>query len=66
MRRFVVCENIRRYRQMLANETNAERRRVIEGLLAEETEIWAGLLGPDATGDEAGDADEIKPAQESY
>lgn len=57
MQKFVVGENIRRYRQMLESENDDERRSLIERLLAEETEIWAGLLDP-------ADVDHIDEAQE--
>jgi len=43
MRKFVVSKNIHRYRTLLASEANPARRAVIERLLAEEQEIWAGL-----------------------
>ena len=58
MRKFVICQNIDRYRRLLANETNEARRRMLERLLAEEEEIWE-LMKPDGTRGNPGD----KPAK---
>lgn len=43
MRRFVACQNLERYRRLLANETNAERRATLESLLANEERRLADL-----------------------
>ena len=40
MRKFVIWQNIDRYRRLLGHETNEARRRMLERLLAEEEEIW--------------------------
>ena len=45
MRTFVAWQNIERYRELLAKETDEHRRRTLEKLLAEEERIWAGLTG---------------------
>jgi hypothetical protein len=51
MRRFLAWRNLERYRKLLAAETDPARRAVLERLLAEEQEIWAGL------NDDGGDPD---------
>jgi len=43
MRSFVAWQNIERYRELLAKETDETRRRTLENLLAEEERIWADL-----------------------
>ena len=48
LRRFISWQSMQRYRTMLETETDGRRRQVIENLLAEEEEIWAGL-GEDDT-----------------
>jgi hypothetical protein len=49
MRKFVAWQNLERYRRLLAEATSEQQRAVLEKLLAEEEEIWAGLTddGPD-------------------
>jgi hypothetical protein len=44
LRRFVTRQNIERYRRILSTETDDARRRAIMKLLAEEEEIWTGLV----------------------
>jgi hypothetical protein len=43
MKKFIVTQNIDRYRRLLANEANAAKRAVLERLLAEDLEIWNGI-----------------------
>lgn len=47
MRKFIAWQNLERYRRLLANEATPERRVILERLLAEEEEIWAGLADED-------------------
>ena len=47
MRRFIAWQNVKRYRRLLVCEPTESRRAVLEKLLAEEEEIWAGLMDDD-------------------
>ena len=43
MRKFIVNQNIERYRRLLQRETDKQLRAVLERLLAEEKEVWESL-----------------------
>jgi hypothetical protein len=47
MRKFIAWQNVERYRRLLAYESTESRRAILEKLLAEEEEIWAGLTEDD-------------------
>lgn len=50
MRKFVAWQNLERYRRLLAETSDEHQRAVLQKLLVEEEEIWAGLVddAPDA------------------
>ena len=43
MRKLINWPNLDRYRGLLASETDERRRALLERLIAEEQQIWAGL-----------------------
>jgi hypothetical protein len=47
MRKFVAWQNLERYRRLLAEATDDHQRAVLQKLLAEEEEVWAGLVDDD-------------------
>ena len=49
MRSFVAWRNIERYRDLLNKETDEQRRRTLENLLAEEEKTWASLSEQEAS-----------------
>jgi hypothetical protein len=62
MQRFIAWQNLERYRKLLAAETDPARRAVLERLLAEEQEIWAGLSDDNGDPDKSDMSDDPNDA----
>ena len=45
MRKLGARQNFKRYRRLLAHETDVRRWEILQGLLVDEENFWAGLAG---------------------